>query len=132
MASTMLQIEVDQESDEIVTSVPPIVARVFEFLRFGQTTVREISAQKLGGILAGASGTSVGYPSIPYAVVTLFLRGGEPVFFLAPSYVSSPPFEAGAAILEIRDGGLTAIGDTQLQVARRIGAHAYFDEEPQS
>jgi hypothetical protein len=131
MASTMLQVDIVQENDEIVTSVPPIVVRVFEFLSFGQTTVREISAEKEGGILAGASATSVGFSSIPYAVLTLFLRGGEPVFFLAPSHVSSPPFEAGAAILEIRDGGVTSIGDTQMQVARRIGGHAYLDEESQ-
>jgi len=132
MASTMLQVEIVQESDEIVTSVPPITVRVFEFLNFGQTIVREISAQKEGGIFAAASGTSVGYSSTPYAVLTLFLKGGEPVFLLAPSHVSSPPFEAGAAILEITDGGVTSIGDTQLQVARRIGGHAYLDEQPEA
>lgn len=131
MASTMLQVEIFQENDEIVTSVPPISVKVFEFLSFGQTTVREISTEKEGGILAAASGTSLGYSSTPYAVLTLFLKGGEPVFFLAPSHVSSPPFEAGAAILEIIDGGAHAIGDTQMQVARRIGGHAYLDEEPQ-
>ena|SRR5215475_3425231 len=128
--STMLQAEVIQEIDENVTSIPPIVVRVFEFLSFGQTTVREISAEKVGGILASA-GTALGLSSTPYVILTLFLAGGEPVLFLAPSHVSSPPFEAGAAILEINDFGVTSDGDNPMRVGRRIGGHAYLDEVSQ-
>ena len=126
--SIMLQVDVLQQSDEIVSSVPILSVRGFDFLSFGKTTVREITAEKGGGIIAGASATTVGFSSTPYAVLSLFLKGGEEVLFFAPSHVSSPQFEAGFAILEIIDGGINAIGDTQLQVARRIGGHAYLDE----
>jgi hypothetical protein len=128
--SVMLQVDVEQVIDQHVSYVPAIVVQAFELLSFGKTTVREISAEKLGGIIAGASASFAGYASTPFAVLRLFLKGGEEVFFLAPSHVPSPQFEAGAAILEIRDGGARAIGDTELQVARRIGGHAYLDEIP--
>ena len=59
--SIMLQVDVLQEIDEPVTSIPPITVRVFDFLSFGKTTVREITAEKVGGTIAGAANASVGY-----------------------------------------------------------------------
>jgi hypothetical protein len=48
--------------------------------------------------------------------------------FLAPSHVPSPPFANGlAVILEVRDLGFSS-PQANLQVARRLGVHAYFDE----
>jgi hypothetical protein len=42
--------------------------------------------------------------------------------------VPSPPIKgAGLAILEVIDSGYTS-AQTNLQVARQLGAHAYFDE----
>ena len=128
--SIMLQVDVLQEIDEPVTSIPPITVRVFDFLSFGKTTVREITAEKTGGIITGAAGTTIGFSGIPHAELILFLEGGEEVSFLAPSHVSSPQFAAGAAILELKDTGVTAIDDTNLLVSRRIGGHAYLDEIP--
>jgi len=126
--SIMMQVEIRQQIDQVVTSVPPIYVRAFEFLSFGKTTVREITSQKEGGILAGASMSLTGWSNLPYAVLSLFLKGGEEVFFFGPSHVSSPAVEAGFAILEIADSGVTSIGSTQLSVARRISGHAYLDE----
>jgi len=126
--SIMLQVDVLQEIGGPVTSIPPVTLKVFDFLSFGKTTVREITAEKAGGIVAGAANISVGYSSVPFAILRLFLRAGEEVFFLAPSHVSSPQFEAGAAILEIEELGVTSIGGNELGLSRRIGGHAYLDE----
>lgn len=128
--SIMLQVDILQEIDGPVTSIPPITVKVFDFLSFGKTTVREITAEKTGGILAGSANTSVGYSETPFAVLRLFLAGGAEVFLLAPSHVSSPQFEAGAAILEIEELGVTPVGSNELDLARRIGGHAYLDEVP--
>jgi len=128
--SIMLQVDVLQEIDEPVTSIPPITVRVFDFLSFGKTTVREITAEKTGGIIASGAGTTIGYSGTPHAELRLFLEGGAEVSFLAPSHVSSPQFEAGAAILEVKDTGVTAVDDSKALVSRRIGGHAYLDEVP--
>lgn len=126
--SIMLQVEVTQQIDGTVTSVPALSVRAFEFLSFGTTTVREISAQKEGGILAAPAVSLAGWSNTPYAVLSLFLRGGEEISFLAPSHVPSPQFEAGFAILEIIDGGVASTDSAELSVARRIGGHAYLEE----
>jgi hypothetical protein len=126
--SIMLQVDVLQEIAEPVTSIPSITVKVFDFLSFGKTIVREITAEKAGGIIAGAANFSVSDSATPFAILRLFLRGGEEVFFLAPSQVSSPQFEAGAAILEIEELGVTSIGSNELDLARHIGGHAYLDE----
>src|SRR6478609_3113260 len=126
--SIMLQVDILQEIDGPVTSIPPITVRAFDFLSFGKTTVREITAEKVGGIIAGAGNASVGYSATPFAILRLFMEGGEEVSFLAPSHVSSPQFSAGAAILEIEELGVTSIGSNELDLGRRIGGHAYLDE----
>jgi hypothetical protein len=125
--SIMLQVDVLQEIGGPVTSIPPITVTIFDFLSFGKTTVREITAEKTGGIIGGA-GTTIGFSGTPHAELRLFLEGGAEVSFLAPSHVSSPQFEAGAAILEIEELGVTSIGSNELNMARRIGGHAYLDE----
>ncbi|SFD86209.1 hypothetical protein [Nitrosomonas sp. Nm166] len=128
--SIMLQIDVLQEIDEPVTFIPPVTVMAFHFLSFDKTTVREITSQKTGGILAGAIGSTIGFSGIPHAELRLFLRGGEEAFFIAPTHVSSPQFEAGFAILELKDIGITGFDDTKVRVSRRIGGHAYLDEVP--
>ena len=131
MADTMLQVEAEQTSDQTVTSVPSLVVLTFEFLSFGRTTVREITAQKSGGIVIhGTSDVLYGYSDLPYAELRLFLKGGEPLSFYAPSHVSSPPFEAGAAIFELADPSVDALGSATLQVSRFISGHVYLDEQP--
>src|SRR3954447_15444079 len=128
--SIMLQVDVLQEIDEPVTSIPPMTVRVFDFLSFGKTTVREITAEKTGGIIAGAAGTTIGFSGTPHAELRLFLKGGAEVSLLAPSHVSSPQFEAGAAILELKDTGVTGFDNNKALVSRRIGGHVYLDEVP--
>ena len=90
LGSTMLQVDVLQQTDEIVTSIDPLFVQVFEFLSFGTTTVREIAAEKEGGIVMAASGSTLGFSSVPYAVLKPFLKGGEEVLLTGPSHVSSP------------------------------------------
>ena len=126
--SIMLQVDVIQEIEGPVTSIPPITVKVFDFLSFGKSTVREISAQKIGGILAGAANVSIGYSDTPFAILSLFLEGGKEVFFSAPSFVPSPQVEAGFAILEVQDLGATSIGFNEMALSRRISGHAYLDE----
>ncbi|SFD86235.1 hypothetical protein [Nitrosomonas sp. Nm166] len=126
--SIMLQVSVIQDIAGPVTSIPPVTVMAFHFLSFDKTTVREITAEKTGGILAGGSNMPIGYSGSPFAVLRLFLRGGEEVFFLAPSHVSSPQFEAGFAILEIEELGVTSIGSNEMNLSRLIGGHAYLDE----
>jgi hypothetical protein len=127
--SLMLQIDVLQESDEAVTSIPPLIVSVFDFLSFGKTTVREITAQKTGGVIVSATGNTIGFSEIPDAELKLFLAGGKEISLFAPSHVSSPQFEAGFVILELNDTGVSAIGDDlKIGVSRRIGGHAYLEE----
>lgn len=126
--SIMLQVDVIQQIEGPVTSIPPITIKVFDFLSFGKTTVREITAQKAGGIISGAANFPIGFSNTPFATLKLFLEGGAEVFFLAPSFVFSPQVKVGFAILEIEELGVTSIGSNELTLARRIGGHAYLDE----
>lgn len=127
--SLMLQIDILQEIDEAVTSIPPLSVSVFDFLSFGKTTVREITAQKTGGVIISSTGNTIGFSGIPNAELKLFLAGGKEISLFAPSHVSSPQFEAGFIILELNDIGLFAKeDDIKLGVSRRIGGHAYLEE----
>lgn len=131
LGSTMLQFVVDQQLAQEVTSVAPILAEVFEFLSLGTVTVREIAIEKMGGVAGASSAIPIAESASGFATLRLFcLQGGkdEEVMFLAPSHVASPPFANGlAVILEIRDTGVSS-PQANLQVARKLGAHAYFDE----
>jgi hypothetical protein len=133
MATTrrMLQLYVEQFSDELVTEVHSLFEEVFIFLDpTRKTVIREIAVEKLGGIIAaGAAGlVPIGWTDQAVARVRLFFAGRqETEHFYAPSHVESPEIDGviGAG-LQVLDLGLTS--GAQMGLARGIGAHAYIDE----
>jgi hypothetical protein len=130
LGSTMLQLSVLQELDQDVQVVGPFFAEVFEFLTLGTVTVREIALEKTGGVQGDNSAIPIDVSATGFARLRLLFPSAkdDEVFLLAPSHVPSPPIKgAGLAILEVIDSGYTSAG-TNLQVARQLGAHAYFDE----
>lgn len=129
LGSTMLQLVVNQQLATEVSSVGQIVAEVFEILSLGTVTVREIALEKMGGVAGANSAIPIDFSNTGFATLRLLFPGSkDKVFFLSPSHVASPPVQGAIlAILEVRDVGLTSDG-TNLQVARRLGAHAYLDE----
>jgi hypothetical protein len=130
LGSTMLQLSVLQELDQDVATVEPFFAEVFEFLTIGTVTVREIAMEKTGGVQGDNSAIPIDVSATGFARLRLLFPSDkeDEVFLLAPSHVPSPPIKgAGLAILEVIDSGYTSAA-TNLQVARQLGAHAYFDE----
>lgn len=131
LGSNMLQFTVDQQLNQEVTTIAPLFAEVFECLDSGTVTVREITVQKMGGVAGDSSAIPIAESTTGFATLRLFWSDDGEVQetdFLAPSDVPSPPFaNALAVILEVRDGGFNS-PQANLQVARRLGVHAYFDE----
>jgi len=130
LGSTMLQLSVLQELDQDVQVVGPFFAEVFEFLTLGTVTVREIALEKTGGVQGDNSAIPIDVSATGFARLRLLFPSGkdDEIFLLAPSHVPSPAIKgAGLAILEVIDSGYTS-AQTNLQVARQLGAHAYFDE----
>jgi hypothetical protein len=130
LGSTMLQLSVVQELAQDVATVAPFFAEVFEFLTLGTVTVREIAIEKTGGVQGDNSAIPIDVSATGFARLRLLFPNSkdDEIFLLAPSHVPSPPITgAGLAILEITDSGYNSAA-TNLQVARRLGAHAYFDE----
>ena len=130
LGSTMLQLSVLQELDQTISTVEPFFAEVFEFLTLGRVTVREIALEKTGGVQGDNSAIPIDVSATGFARLRLLFpsRKDDEIFLLAPSHVPSPPIKgAGLAILEVIDSGYTS-AQTNLQVARQLGAHAYFDE----
>lgn len=135
MATTrrMLQLYVDQWSDELVTEVSALVEEVFIFLDPAKKTViREISVEEVGGIVASqAQGiVPIGWTDRAAARVRLFFSGRrETEIFYAPSHVESPEFDgvvgAGLGVLEL---GVSIGSPGKLALARGVAAHAYIDE----
>ena len=135
MATTrrMLQLYVEQLSDELVTDVQPLSEEVFIFLDpTKKTIIREISVEEFGGIIASkAPGlVPIGWTDRAVARVRLFFAAGRDTeSFYAPSHVESPELDgvigAGLSVLEL---GVTVSGGAQLGLARGIAAHAYIDE----
>jgi hypothetical protein len=132
LGKKMLQFTIDQELDQDVASISELFGEAFEFLDSGTVTVREIAVQRLGGIAGNNSAIPLTESNNGFAKLRLFCsqQGGklQELEFLAPSYVPSPPFANGlAVILEVLDLGFTS-SQANLNVARRLGVHAYYDE----
>ncbi len=130
LGSTMLQLSVLQELDQDVSTVGEFFAEVFEFLSLGTVTVREIALEKTGGVQGNNSAIPIDVSPTGFARLRLLFPStkDDEIFLLAPSHVPSPPIKgAGLAILEVIDSGYNS-AETNLQVARQLGAHAYFDE----
>lgn len=128
ITSLMLQVEADQETSTDVSSIPPILAEVFDFLQGGTLTVREITVQKTGGVFGNNIAIPIDDAPNGSATLRVFTGGNNETDFFAPTSVPSPPVVPGlAALLELRDAGFTAPQNV-LQVARKLSAHAYFDE----
>jgi hypothetical protein len=138
MATTrrMLQLYVEQVSDDLVTEVQSLFEEVFIFLDpTRKTVIREIAVEQFGGVIAtdAAGIVPLGWTDEAVARVRLFFAGRqETEDFYAPSHVESPEIEgvigAGLAVLEL---GLTA-SSKQLALARGIAAHAYIDERDET
>jgi hypothetical protein len=135
MATTrrMLQLYVDQVSDELVTEVFPLVEEVFIFLDPAKKTViREISVEEFGGVVASHAPqiVPIGWTDRAAARVRLFFsERRETEVFYAPSHVESPEIDgvvgAGLGVLEL---GVSIGSPGKLALARGIAAHAYIDE----
>ena len=128
MATTglMLQLEVEQQLSTDVSSINEIFAEAVTFLNGG--TVTEIAVQKLGGVFGNNIAIPIDDSPTGYVTLRVFTGGNNEVDFFAPSSVPSPPVQPGlAALLELRDAGFTAPQNV-LQVARKLGAHVYFEE----
>ena len=130
MATTelMLQLEVEQQLSTDVSSINEILAEAVMFLNDGTVTVTEIAVQKLGGVFGNNIAIPIMIRRTGYVTLRLFTGGENEVDFFAPSSVPSPPVQFGQAVLlELRDAGFTAPQNV-LQVARKLGAHVYFQE----
>jgi hypothetical protein len=129
MATTlMLQLEVEQQLSTEVSAISTLFAETFTFLNGGTITVTEIAVQKEGGIFGGNVATPINDSPTGYVTLRVFTGGNNEVDFFGPSSVPSPPVQPGLAVLlELRDAGFTAPQNV-LQVARKLGAHAYFEE----
>lgn len=129
--SKMLQFTIDQQLSQDVATIGPLFGEAFEFLNSGTVTVREIAVQRLGGIAGNNSAIPLTESNNGFAELRLFWSQGgnlQEADFLAPSHVPSPPFANGlAVILQVEDLGFTS-AQANLNVARRLGVHAYFDE----
>jgi hypothetical protein len=132
LVSKMLQFTIDQQLSQDVATIGPLFGEAFEFLNSGTVTVREIAVQRLGGIAGNNSAIPLTESNNGFAELRLFWSQGgnlQEADFLAPSHVPSPPFANGlAVILQVEDLGFTS-AQANLNVARRLGVHAYFDEE---
>ncbi|WP_232420297.1 hypothetical protein [Nitrosococcus watsonii] len=127
----MIQMEVTEFFDPMITSVPWLFAHAFDTLDGDTTTVREIAAEKLSGVAFNRHTGSVDFADGAYTKLFLvFAEQNRPLLsFYAPSHVPSPPIQgAGMAILEIRDSGYSITSPGSISGARIIGAHAYLDE----
>ena len=130
MATTglMLQLEVEQQLSTDVSDISEIFAEAATFLNGGTVTVTEIAVQKMGGVFGNDIAVPVDDSPTGYVTLRVFTGGNNEVDFFAPSSVPSPPVQPGlAALLELRDAGFTAPQNV-LQVARKLDAHAYFEE----
>ncbi len=130
MATTalMLQLEVEQQLSTEVSSISEIFAEAATFLNGGTLTVTEIAIQKMGGVFGNNAATPIDDSPTGYVTLRVFTGGKDEFDFFAPSSVPSPPVQpAFAALLELRDAGFTAPQNV-LQVARKLGAHVYFEE----
>ena len=127
VTSMMIQVEVEQEQDTEVASIPEVVAEAFIiFLNGGTITVTEIAVQKAGGVFGHNAAIPIDNSPTGYATLRLFTAGTNEVDFFAPSYVPSPPTQpCQAALLELTDTGFTS-PNSIFQAARKLGAHAYL------
>lgn len=124
----MLQLEVEQQLATDVSNIGEIFAETFDFLHGGTITVREIAIQKLGGVFGNNAATPIDDSPTGYVTLRIFTGGNDEVDFFAPTVVPSPPVHPGlAALLVVQDASFNA-SQPVLQVARKLGAHAYFDE----
>lgn len=129
MATTlMLQLEVEQQLSTEVSAISPLFAETFTFLNGGTITVTEIAVQKEGGIFGRNVATPINNSPTGYVTLRVFTGGNNEVDFFGPSSVPSPPVQPGlAALIEVEDIGGTTTQNV-LQVARKLGAHVYFEE----
>ncbi|ADE14545.1 hypothetical protein Nhal_1394 [Nitrosococcus halophilus Nc 4] len=129
--SIMIQMEVAEFFDPTVTSVPWLFAHAFDTLDGDTTIVREIAAEKIGGVAFNRHTGSMDLTDGAYVKLFLIFAGQDRPLqsFHAPSHVPSPGIEgAGMAILEIEDPGYRIDSPGTIAVGRLIGAHTYIDE----
>ena len=135
--SMMLQIGVEQLLSPAVSSAPEIWAVAVDSLDGDRTTVREIATEKSHQFYGWADeGHEFGQLHFSqHALTDLWLVFSEPrrspAILHAPSHVPSPPIDgARIVVLRVRDFGYGFDPPAQFVLGRRVGSHAYLDEEP--
>ena len=122
----MIQIQVTEIFNE-ATFVPTLDIYAVESLDGDSTIVNEISGQNIKMISSSVGSTDIS--DNPFCRLYLAFPD-EPIKILnAPSFVSSPAFpNAGNAVLEIVDLGVTFSPSGSGTYIRKIAGHAYLNE----
>lgn len=134
--SIMLQIAIEQLLSPAVTHAPEIWAVAFDSLDGDRTTVREIATEKSHQFY-GWTDEGHEFGELQFtanALTDLWLAFPDlrrpPAILHAPSHVPSPPIDgARLALLRVRDFGYGFDSPAKFVLGRRVGSHAYLDEE---
>lgn len=134
--SIMLQIAVEQLLSPAVSDAPDIWAIAFDSLDGDRTTVREIATEKSHQFY-GWTDEGHEFGELQFtanALTDLWLAFPDlrrpPAILHAPSHVPSPPIDgARLALLRVRDFGYGFDAPAKFVLGRRVGSHAYLDEE---
>jgi hypothetical protein len=135
--SMMLQIGVEQLLSPAMSSAPEIWAVAVDSLDGDRTTVREIATEKSHQFYGWADEEHE-FGELHFsqdALTDLWLVFNEPrrppAILHAPSHVPSPPIDgARIVVLRVRDFGYSFDPPARFVLGRRVGSHAYLDEEP--
>jgi hypothetical protein len=133
--SIMLQIAVEQLFSPAVTHAPEVWAVVLDSLDGDRTTVREIATEKSHQFYGWTDeGHEFGELHFTANALTdlwlVFPDRRSPAILHAPSHVPSPPIDgARVALLRVRDFGYSFDAPARFVLGRRVGSHAYLDEE---
>jgi hypothetical protein len=133
--SMMLQIAVEQLLSPAVKNAPEIWAVVLDSLDGDRTTVREIATEKSHQFYGWTDeGHEFGELQFTAHALTdlwlVFPDRRSPAILHAPSHVSSPPIDgARLVLLRVRDFGYGFDAPAKFVLGRRVGSHAYLDEE---
>ena len=134
--SIMIQIAVEQILSPAVNYAPEIWAVAFESLDGDRTTVRELATEKNQQFYGWSGDTEHEFGQLHFshfALTDLWLAFPDlrrpPTILHAPSHVPSPSIDgARLALLRVRDYGFSFDAPAKFVLGRRVGSHAYLDE----
>ena len=132
----MLQIDVEQILSPAVNDAPEVWAVALDFLDGERTTVREIATEKSHQFYGWADEEHE-FGELDFAqfgLTDLWLvfpsERRPPKVLHAPSHVTSPPIDgAKIVLLRVRDWGFSFDAPAKFVLGRRVGSHAYVDED---